>query len=166
MAGPRSITSPLRLSLPALLLALAAPGCSVDVSIGADAARDPSAVDAGDVVVGDCFDDPYGETDEWVEVDGVLLVPCDGPHDLEAFHRFELPDGEFPSDEAMDRAVDEECIPAFEGFVGRPYEDSELDLAFLTPSADSWADGDREVLCSLYAMDLSQLEGSMEGSGR
>jgi hypothetical protein len=166
MVGSRSYPSPLRLAVAALLLALVAAGCSMEVSIGADAARDPSAVDASDVVVGDCFDDPYGDTDEWVEVDEVRLVPCDQPHDLEAFHRFELPDGDFPGDDDMDRAVDEECIPAFEEFVGRSYEDSELDLAFLTPTADSWTDGDREVVCSLYAMDLSPLEGSMAGSGR
>jgi hypothetical protein len=163
---PRPLLMPRHTVAFAMALALLAAGCSVDFSIGADAARDASTVDASQIIVGDCYDDPLGETDEWVEVEDVNLVRCDEPHDLEAFHSFDLPAGAYPSDEALDAAVDEACVGAFEGFVGQTYEDSGLDLAFLTPSEEAWANGDRKVICSLYAMDLSKLRGSMEGSGR
>jgi hypothetical protein len=142
-------------------------GCSFDVTIGADAARDGEVyVDAADVAVGDCYDDPAVEGDDWVEVEDVRLVPCDEPHDNEAFHRFSLHGGDYPTDDAFDASFEETCIPAFEDFVGRSYEDSELDIAYLAPTADGWDEGDREVVCSVYTMDLSKLRGSMEGSGR
>jgi hypothetical protein len=171
MRSAPAVTSSLRTLLPVLLLALLAGGCEFELSIGSDAARGTSDgtsvdVDASQVVVGDCFDDPLGDTDDWVEIDDVRLVPCDEPHDLEAFHDFDLPDGDLPSEEALDEAIEEACVPAFEEFVGRGYEDSELDLAFLTPTEDSWAEGDRRVLCSIYAMDMTKLRGSVEGSGR
>jgi hypothetical protein len=140
-------------------------GCSFEVTVGADAAGEVY-VDAADVVPGDCYDDPALEADDWVEVEDVRLVPCDEPHDNEAFHRFSLPAGDFPTDDALDTAFEETCIPAFEDFVGRSYEDSELDIAYLAPTADSWDEGDRDIVCSVYAMDLSKLRGSMEGSGR
>ena len=44
--------------------------------------------------------------------------------------------------------------------------DSELDLFPITPTSESWAEGDRVVYCALYALDLSKLTGSMEGSRR
>jgi hypothetical protein len=167
MPSAPSVPSPLRSLLPVLLLALLAGGCEFEFSVGGDAARGTSVdVGADQVVVGDCFDDPMGDTDDWVEVDDVRLVPCDDPHDLEAFHSFELPDGDLPSEAALDERIDEACIPAFEEFVGQTYEDSELDLAFLTPTEESWAEGDRRVLCSIYAMDQTKLRGSVEGSGR
>jgi hypothetical protein len=161
------VPSPPRALLPVLLLALLTGGCSFEVSVGGDAARGTSVdVDAAQVVVGDCFDDPVSDTDDWVEIDDVRLVRCDEPHDLEAFHSFDLPDGDLPSEAALDEKAGEVCIPAFEEFVGRTYEDSELDLSYLTPTEESWAEGDRRVLCSAYAMDLTKLRGSVEGSGR
>jgi hypothetical protein len=124
-------------------------------------------VAAGDLVVGDCFQQPADPPDdEVVEFDEVEVVRCDLGHDNEAFHAFVLEDEGLPDAREIDRRIDERCIPAFEAFVGTSYMSSELDLFGLWPTEDTWADGDREVMCVLYAMDLSKLEGSAEGSGR
>src|SRR3990172_11626 len=60
----------------------------------------------------------------------------------------------------------ERCVGEFEGFVGLSYEQSDLDLFPITPTAESWAQGDRVVYCALYALDLSKLTGSMLGAAR
>jgi len=41
------------------------------------------------VEVGDCFDDPEGVAEERVEVEALGAVPCDQPHDNEAYHLFD-----------------------------------------------------------------------------
>ena len=63
-------------------------------------------------------------------------------------------------------AAFDRCIAEFADFVGLGYPDSDLDVFPITPTAESWADGDRVVLCALFALDLSKLTGSMEGSRR
>ena len=102
---------------------------------------------AGDLRVGDCFDlkDPEEE-----EVGDVTAKPCVESHDYEAFFTGTLPDGDFPTDEAVGEFVVAECGPAFETFVGLPYDDSVLDVFYLMPTEDGWRTGDRAVLCAVY----------------
>jgi hypothetical protein len=120
---------------------------------------------ADELGVGDCFDDEPSD-EEVTEILDVPAVPCGEPHDNEVFHAFELRGDELPSDAEIEGQVDEECLPAFDRFVGSSYEDSELDLFAIWPTAASWAAGDREVLCAVFAIDLSKLEGTVAGSGR
>lgn len=110
--------------------------------------------------VGDCFDDTTLEV-----VSDVPAVPCSDPHDNEVFHLFELPDGPWPGDAALEQAYSDECLATFETYVGTPYEESELYAFPFTPTIESWEGGDREVVCAVYA-DGEQLIGSVRGSGR
>lgn len=114
-----------------------------------------------DLSEGDCWDDPSETSDT---VNQVEVVPCDEPHDNEVYLVFDLADGDFDAS-AVQSDADTGCLDAFDAFVGTPYEDSRLDYFNLTPTADSWDAGDREVVCSLYDIDLKKLVGSMEGSG-
>lgn len=95
--------------------------------------------------VGDCInsaDLPDGEVDE------INTVACEEPHDLEVFHAFELPEGDFPGAAAVDDAAEEECITAFEGYVGIDYFESELWITTIHPTEETWnAVDDRELLC-------------------
>jgi hypothetical protein len=168
MSSTRRLRAPrLRALIAALGLTVVSTGCSVDVSFGGGSAADAVRhVDAGEVRPGDCFEDPFGGTEGWTVVDDVRVAACETPHDLEAYHSFELPEGGFPGQEAMEEAIKDGCLGAFDRFVGKPFADSDLNVTFFAPTAETWEEGDREVVCILYAMDGSPLVGSMAGSAR
>jgi hypothetical protein len=102
---------------------------------------------AGDLRAGDCFDlkDPDSE-----EVGDVTAKPCTELHQYEAFFAGNLPEGDYPADDAVGAFVVNQCGPAFETFVGRAYEESRLELFYLIPTQSGWRTGDRSVLCALY----------------
>ena len=116
---------------------------------------------AFDLDVGECFNQPESGS----AVGEVELVECDEPHDFEVFHLVDVEDGEFPGESAVNEFADVACAAAFEGYVGRDYQSSGLYVSYLHPTAASWAEGDREVVC-LLRMDNGQLSGSMRGSER
>ena len=153
----------IRMTVGAILLGLMVSAC----------ASEPARDEAGQIEeegelsvfnfrVGDCFDDPSTSSDEVSDVAG---VPCSGPHDNEIFHLYDLPDESFPGKAAIDASAETECLSEFENYVGSSYQISELFLFPLTPTEESWAQSDREVVCALYA-DGDQLTGSMKGSSR
>lgn len=113
--------------------------------------------------VGDCFDDPGALDPD----DPIPTVACDEPHDHEVFHTFEYAqaDGPPPEDIAIERTNDE-CIPAFEAFVGVPFEESELGFYPLEPTDRQWRNGERTVRCAILTMDGSKLTGSVRGAER
>lgn len=113
-----------------------------------------------DLAVGDCFD----RSSDTGEISDVPIVECDEPHDSEAFHTFEIADGEFPGEEELLAQAEEQCIPAFEEYVGIDYANSRLDIFPITPTEGSWSQGDREVVCALYDLESDELEASMQGS--
>ena len=75
-----------------------------------------------------------------------------------------MADAAYPGDDAALEAGAFRCLDEFAAFVGIDYLDSELDLFPITPTVESWAEGDRVVYCALYALDLSKLAGSMRSS--
>lgn len=149
----------------AIALALVITACGDDAP-ARDAAG--SITDSGDVSVfslqvGDCFNDDAGAGEVVTEVP---VVPCSEPHDNEVFFEFSMTEAAFPGNQAAIESSGFRCLDAFEDFVGTPYVDSDLDLFPITPTAESWDEGDRVVYCVLYALDLSKLTGSMQGSNR
>lgn len=116
-----------------------------------------------DLGVGDCFDDDPNAGDAVAEVP---TVDCTQPHDNEIYYEFSMTDAAFPGREATTQTAAERCIAEFEGFVGKSYAESDLDIFPITPTAESWEQGDRVVYCVLYALDLSKLTGSMRGANR
>lgn len=173
--------------MPALILALAAcgggdaegtdtPGPSPTgvAETAAETSADTGATEAPpvegeatsvfDLETGDCFD-----TEEEDVVEEVNQVDCASPHEYELYAIIDHPAGSddaYPGDDELGAFAEDECIgSSFDTFVGRDYQESELHVYYLQPSADTWSDGDREVLCSLYLPD-GTLEGSMEGSDR
>jgi hypothetical protein len=115
---------------------------------------------AFELETGQCLDEPSSE--EVVDVD---IVSCAEPHDLEIYRVAELPDQAFDV-ATLDAASFDLCLEGFDDFVGMPYVDSELDIYYLMPSEDSWADGDREVVCAVYDLSGERLTGSAELIGR
>ncbi len=119
-------------------------------------------VDAFHIRVGDCFDDA-GYSDEEYEVSSVPGVPCSKAHDNEAFAVFDLTIESFPEGEAMGNLAYESCLTRFEDFVGRDYESSTLEITTMYPSAESWKQNDREVICAVFDMEANKLVGSAKG---
>ena len=113
--------------------------------------------------VGTCFDDPTVLTE--VAAEDVPIVECDVPHDNEVFANQDLTGEEFPGGDAVANRADQLCLGSFDAYVGEPYETSIYEFSWLAPSAESWAVGDREVICFAYDLSLEKITGSVNGIG-
>lgn len=110
------------------------------------------------IQVGDCLN--LAEMASATEVESLPTVPCGEEHDGEVYAETRLKGDEYPAD--IDTQADEFCYGAFSTFVGMDYETSTLDYGPLTPSTDSWDQGDRVVQCIL--MSAEPVTGSLEGA--
>jgi hypothetical protein len=116
--------------------------------------------------VGDCFDDWEGSLDGATqEVSSVPIVDCAEPHDNEVYSIGNMADGSFPGDAAIEDWTINQCHDTFDAYVGKAYEELQLDFGALFPTAETWDIGDTEVMCFLWHIDLRKLTGSMQGSG-
>ncbi|WP_169786717.1 septum formation family protein [Nitriliruptor alkaliphilus] len=113
--------------------------------------------------VGDCFQFPEGQ-DEVAEFE---VVDCDEPHDSEVIHTFELSGDEYPEEDELVAAVDEECFgEAFEAYIGAPYGTTDVAVYPIRPTPASWERADdREVACAAHVPG-AMLTGSLQGTGR
>lgn len=128
---------------------------------------DGSLTSAGNVGVddlraGDCFNS--SDEDEISDVDG---VPCTVAHEWEVFALASWEgDGTFPPDSQLEAIFFEICEPSFAAYVGEPWETSAIFGSMISPSEDSWSEGDREFICVLYDPDDTQLTESLRGANR
>lgn len=142
-------------------------GCSLISNLlpGSEPVRDESgqisetndAADVFAIAVGDCLNDVSG-----TQVSTVPVVPCGEPHQYEAFAAMNLPDGDYPEVDEITKQADEFCYGEFESYVGISYDESALDFSYFYPQTDSWANGDREILCLAYGDE--DLSGSVKDS--
>ena len=113
--------------------------------------------------VGDCLNDPIEvERENIVEIQE---VSCDDAHHAELYARLEHPGDDYPGMGALSEYAAEECQPSFADFIGVGYRESALELYKVWPSATSWANGDREILCGVFDPS-GPLTGSARGSQR
>lgn len=117
-------------------------------------------VAVSDLEIGTCFDDVGTGLNEVTEVP---VVPCDAPHANEVFAVLEQPGDTFPGEEEIRGLADEGCHASFEEYVGAPFETSTLTSFPVTPTAESWAQGDRQVVCVLTSPEPRT--SSARGSG-
>jgi hypothetical protein len=155
--------------------ALALSGCSlVGGLFPAEAERDESGqitaghenTDIFSIRVGDCTNDVDSD-----EIATVPTVPCSEPHDNEAYFAYDIEAKEFPGEQAVLAEAGDTCVSEFEDFVGISYEESMLDIWPLIPTDVTWAEGDREVVCFIYAMNDDftapvQSTGTLAGAAR
>jgi hypothetical protein len=140
------------ISIPiALALAFAAGACSDDESVF-------------NAEVGECVEnlsDLSGSVSELPE------AACDEDHEGEIFLLIEHEgdDDDFPGAGDLEAEAREECEgDEFEDFVGVPYEDTAIVVAYIAPSDDSWGSGDRETICVL-TLAGQRVDESFEGNG-
>lgn len=113
--------------------------------------------------VGDCVDMGLLE-EQQEEVSSIPTLACSEEHDGQVVAAFDMRDGEFPSEQEQEDVVGDECLSGFKTFVGTAYLDSDLEISIVSPTEESWADGDREVLCFAFLVESTTTE-SFEGSG-
>lgn len=119
------------------------------------------ALTVSDLRVGDCFN-LQDETEELIgEVDA---KPCTEPHVYEMYFVQDMPDSDFPGQPSMDQFAADNCLPAFEEFVGLSYQESILEVFYLTPSQESWDSGDKSVQCAVHHPALETVSESYRGS--
>lgn len=132
---------------------------------------DNTVVDSGtntsvfDLREGTCFNDPVTQDEDLIEE--LSVVSCDAPHDNEVFALVDHPDGTdaaFPGQDAISEFANEQCEAVYYAYVGTAYADSLFLYSTYYPTAESWSNGDREVICFLYHPDLEKLTGSRKGS--
>lgn len=115
-----------------------------------------------DLRVGDCFD--FEEGDEISQVDA---RPCTDAHQYELFHIATwTASGDYPTEEAMMTFVGDECVPAFDRYVGASYLSSQLNFVQFTPVEAGWREGDRVFQCALVDPMNPELTESLEGASR
>jgi len=73
--------------------------------------------------------------------------------------------GDFPGMEAITAQAEGFCVAEFEDFVGLSYAESALYLGLVTPSEESWSQGDRSILCTIYD-PAGQVSGSLRNVER
>ncbi len=112
--------------------------------------------------VGTCFDDP--ETFEQVE--DVPIVDCAEPHDNEVFANVDLTGDDYPGQEQVENRARQICYDNFSDYVGIAYEASIYGIGWLFPTEDTWAVGDREVICFAYDVNFEKITGSINGIGQ
>jgi Septum formation/Domain of unknown function (DUF4190) len=121
----------------------------------------------GDLAEGDCFQAPTADLLKTVDT-----VDCTTPHDLEVYV---VGPGQFadlgarapyPGETTLSKEAAATCQQAFEGFVGTPYDESELDFYTIYPSRETWEnEQDRAVTCSVGNPE-ARTTGTLEGARR
>jgi hypothetical protein len=90
---------------------------------------------------------------------------CGQIHDLEVYAVIPIVGSQYPGMEEVAIFAEEECVSAFESYVGVPESQSSLGYDTYFPSEQGWANGDRNVVCVLLSESGERLRGSMAGTG-
>ena len=112
--------------------------------------------------VGDCYNYDDSET----QVSNVEVVDCSAPHQYEVYSNYQITQSTFPDESTMKSEQYAACHDTFETYVGVPYDQSQYDVTMLTPTENSWAQGDHAITCSLAAKDDSLITGSLKGAAK
>lgn len=151
-----------------------------DATLGRDAPRDARGKISAEgpmsvfrLVRGDCYrekdtDSPAplpSSSASSFDAFEVIGLPCFDPHQFEVYFTADLPSGAYPGESAVAESADSRCATSFESFVGKAYDDSELEIVYCYPTAESWrAQDDRSITCAVTGGDTTI--GSLGSSAR
>ncbi|MEY4313344.1 MAG: hypothetical protein RLZZ319_853 [Actinomycetota bacterium] len=114
------------------------------------------------LAVGDCVD--RDALEDGIE-STIPVISCASPHDLEVYASITLPDGDYPSVEALTNQGSVECGQRFGEFIGVDFGFSDLDFVYYYPTESSWANGDRGVDCLAFD-PTGKSTGTLSGAQR
>ena len=88
------------------------------------------------------------------------------PHEGEVYAIFSLSGSKYPGDDGVDRVASDGCDQRLPAYVGSAAAAS-VDWGYndYTPTAQTWAQGDRRVVCTLSRDDGRLLVGSQRSGG-
>jgi hypothetical protein len=103
------------------------------------------------------------------QVSDVNKVDCGAAHDSEVFSVFDYPNApsDFPGSAAIDTAASARCPTDFQAYVGIDAATSSYGIGQLVPTAESWAQGDRQLVCLIQpGTSGTTLTGSARGTAK
>ena len=113
--------------------------------------------------VGECVE---SITDLAGSVSELPETACDEDHEGEVFFlvEHEGDDDDFPGASEVEEEAREICEgDEFEDYTGVAFEDTLIGVAIITPTEESWSEGDRESICVLSIGEA--VDASFEGNG-
>jgi hypothetical protein len=131
------------------------------IALGGFLLRDRLTGAAGDLRVGDCFDDPATTT----EIHDVQHHPCTEAHTAEVIYLGKLTgdDAKYPTDPVVEGWVRSNCLPAWSTYTGKAFDaKAVLTLAYYQPTEKGWSKGDRDVICYATREDGATMTGSVK----
>jgi hypothetical protein len=132
------------------------------IAVGGLILRDRLSASAGDLQVGDCFDDTPGTS-----VDNVQHHPCSETHTAEVVlvTKYSAANGAPPlSDAELDSYIQTTCANAASGYVGSTASITSLDLLLFYPTAEDWNKGERRMICYITQPNLTPMTRSLKAS--
>ncbi|TDT42083.1 putative regulator of septum formation [Streptomyces sp. BK208] len=151
------------ISAVAALLALGAVGCS-DVTDAVDSAKDGAKKVARQRSVfsldtGDCYN-PFGKAEGTAYT--VEIVPCGEAHQGQVVGEFSIDEGKaYPGDDKVSAVADTRCPVEAQKYAPDTWAlPKGAELFYYTPTAESWATGDRSVSCT-YTAGKGALSGTL-----
>ena len=113
-----------------------------------------------ELAVGQCLLVPLNS-----QVNSVATTECTEAHTGEVYSVTTLKNDTMPSRDEMDELVHNTCYETFEAYVGTSPEETTLDYTAMSPTKQTWAKGDREIVCIAVRTDHEQLTASVRDSG-
>jgi Septum formation len=89
---------------------------------------------------------------------GLPAVPCDQPHEAEVFGMFDLPEGDYPTEDELVAHADAGCANRMAMYAPEAMNDPTIGFLYMYPLQQVWP-ADREVVCLAISS-----EGTMTGS--
>lgn len=117
---------------------------------------------AGDLSVGDCFDEPAGATDT---VKDVQHHPCTDAHLAEVIFvgDYSPATSTYPTDDEFNTFFAATCTPAFDQYTGLDFmNDTTYDMHAFSPTADGWSSGQHSVICYAVRLDNAKMTTSIK----
>lgn len=131
------------------------------IAFGAYMFRDNLTGNAGDLKVGDCFDEPAGET----LITDVQHHPCEESHTSEVIFVGNMPGAKdaYPSDVEVDGFAESKCLPAYKKYTGADFDSTgEMTIGWFYPTTEGWKKGDRGMTCYAVREDGAALTTSIK----
>lgn len=125
----------------------------IAMAVGMQADRDANTgqvtkagqLDVFDLKDGDCFNNVPGDTA--TKVMSVSAVPCSEPHDAEVLGQVTVTSSTYPGDSQMAAEVEQLCYDKVGPRVEASPIADQLDMLYLYPTKESWAQNDRAGTC-------------------
>jgi hypothetical protein len=109
---------------------------------------------AFDLKAGDCFNNVPGNDQQ---VESVDAVPCSQPHEAQVLVNVTVTGTSYPGKDEMGKQVEKLCVDKVGAQLEKSPIAAQIDLYYLHPTAESWAQHDRTGTCIAAAKEGQKL---------